>query len=203
MKRCPKCRRDYQDDSLLYCLDDGAALLEGPSSTDEEPTAMLSTSGAKASGASELPGQLQKETNLEPVDPGFADSSASKLSDQPTLVKETGPALYTSQADTASRGSFSRGSFALGAALLFILAATGFGIWYFGFRGAQAAIRNTRFPIVIPDGAVPYADVETHSLSISPDGSDIAFIASSKGVRAVWIRPLDSLDAHSLPGTEN
>ncbi len=30
MKRCPECRRDYYDDSLLYCLDDGSALLEGP-----------------------------------------------------------------------------------------------------------------------------------------------------------------------------
>jgi Tol biopolymer transport system component len=30
MKRCPECRRDYHDDSLLYCLDDGVKLLEGP-----------------------------------------------------------------------------------------------------------------------------------------------------------------------------
>src|SRR5690349_12407143 len=32
MKRCPECRRDYFDDSLLYCLDDGSMLLEGPGS---------------------------------------------------------------------------------------------------------------------------------------------------------------------------
>jgi TolB-like protein/Flp pilus assembly protein TadD len=39
MKRCPECRRDYYDDSLLYCLDDGAALLDGPASLSgsEEP----------------------------------------------------------------------------------------------------------------------------------------------------------------------
>src|SRR5215216_5070194 len=37
MKRCPECRRDYYDDSLLYCLDDGTALLEGPSSLSDEP----------------------------------------------------------------------------------------------------------------------------------------------------------------------
>ncbi|MEP6946843.1 MAG: hypothetical protein ABJA02_13060 [Acidobacteriota bacterium] len=30
MKRCPECRRDYYDDTLLFCLDDGSALLEGP-----------------------------------------------------------------------------------------------------------------------------------------------------------------------------
>ena len=44
MKRCPDCRRDYYDDSLLYCLDDGAALLEGPASGSSEPaTAILSS----------------------------------------------------------------------------------------------------------------------------------------------------------------
>lgn len=32
MKLCPECRRDYYDDTLLYCLDDGNALLEGPRS---------------------------------------------------------------------------------------------------------------------------------------------------------------------------
>jgi TolB-like protein/Tfp pilus assembly protein PilF len=41
MKRCPECRRDYFDDSLLYCLDDGSALLEGPASADEPATAVF------------------------------------------------------------------------------------------------------------------------------------------------------------------
>src|SRR5688572_29102252 len=34
MKRCPECRRDYFDDTLSYCLDDGTMLLEGPSSLE-------------------------------------------------------------------------------------------------------------------------------------------------------------------------
>lgn len=41
MKRCPECRRDYYDDTLLYCLDDGSALLDGPASMDEPATAIL------------------------------------------------------------------------------------------------------------------------------------------------------------------
>jgi len=49
MKRCPECRRDYYDDSLSYCLDDGAALLEGPSSVDDPATAILSGSGVNCS----------------------------------------------------------------------------------------------------------------------------------------------------------
>jgi Tol biopolymer transport system component len=41
MKRCPECRKDYLDDSLLYCLDDGTPLVQG-SVTDEPATAILS-----------------------------------------------------------------------------------------------------------------------------------------------------------------
>ena len=41
MKRCPECRRDYYDETLLYCLDDGRALLDGPASGDEPSTAIL------------------------------------------------------------------------------------------------------------------------------------------------------------------
>ena len=41
MKRCPECRRDYYDDSLQFCLDDGSALLEGPASGSEPATAIM------------------------------------------------------------------------------------------------------------------------------------------------------------------
>lgn len=45
MKRCPKCTRDYYDDSLSFCLDDGSELLEGPASGDEPETAIFGSSG--------------------------------------------------------------------------------------------------------------------------------------------------------------
>jgi len=41
MKRCPECRRDYYDDTLMYCLDDGTSLLDGPSKMDEPATVIL------------------------------------------------------------------------------------------------------------------------------------------------------------------
>ena len=41
MKRCPQCRRDYTDETLNFCLDDGVALLDGPA-TGDSPTAILS-----------------------------------------------------------------------------------------------------------------------------------------------------------------
>lgn len=60
MKRCPECRRDYYDDTLVFCLDDGAVLLEGPATdesktvlfganfTDEPQTAILTNSPSEA-----------------------------------------------------------------------------------------------------------------------------------------------------------
>src|SRR6476469_4880033 len=39
MKKCPQCGREY-DPSMMFCLDDGAELLYGPSS-DEPATAFL------------------------------------------------------------------------------------------------------------------------------------------------------------------
>ena len=41
MKRCPECRRDYTDETLNFCLDDGARLLDGPASGDEPATEIL------------------------------------------------------------------------------------------------------------------------------------------------------------------
>jgi hypothetical protein len=40
MKKCPQCGRDYNDDTLSFCLDDGSELLFGPSS-GESPTVIL------------------------------------------------------------------------------------------------------------------------------------------------------------------
>ncbi len=50
MKRCPECRKDYFDDSLLYCLDDGTPLVQGKV-LDEPATAILS--GTAFSGESQ------------------------------------------------------------------------------------------------------------------------------------------------------
>src|SRR5205814_344832 len=63
MKRCPECRRDYYDDSLMYCLDDGSALLDGPASVDEPATAILSERGAVATGFPTSDSSTEPQTN--------------------------------------------------------------------------------------------------------------------------------------------
>src|SRR5216117_2032465 len=76
MKRCPECSRNYNDDSMSFCLDDGAELLYGPASMDEPKTAILSEPGAMATGfpASELPTRdhinTTDQTAILPTGPG-------------------------------------------------------------------------------------------------------------------------------------
>src|SRR5215218_3933497 len=52
MKRCPECRRDYYDDTLSFCLEDGSELVHGVSAdkiaTDDPATAILHTTDAVA-----------------------------------------------------------------------------------------------------------------------------------------------------------
>jgi hypothetical protein len=47
MKQCPKCSREY-DNSMMFCLDDGAELLYGPASIDAPATAVF---GIASSGS--------------------------------------------------------------------------------------------------------------------------------------------------------
>jgi Tol biopolymer transport system component len=61
MKRCPKCRRDYTDETLNFCLDDGSELLDGPSVSDEHATAIL---GQRASSSGSISTPTEKETQV-------------------------------------------------------------------------------------------------------------------------------------------
>ncbi len=79
MKRCPECRRDYYDDTLLYCLDDGNALLEGPataSSGDEPATAILHSTAASGEAPTRAQIQMTGETAVLPT--GTGDVVTSK-----------------------------------------------------------------------------------------------------------------------------
>jgi len=65
MKRCPQCRRDYYDETLLYCLDDGTALLDGPASlpSDEPRTALLNNASDPRTAILSDPGTTQGNTS--------------------------------------------------------------------------------------------------------------------------------------------
>ncbi len=76
MKRCPECRRDYYDDTLLYCLEDGNALAQGSvPSPDELATAMLSALPPLAGGSTQPTDEAELKTAiLPPATAGGSDS---------------------------------------------------------------------------------------------------------------------------------
>jgi len=65
------------------------------------------------------------------------------------------------------------------------------------FRSASEPADTLRLSILPPQGTVLEYSV------ISPDGKRIALSAASAGKLHLWLRPLDSLDATLLPGTED
>lgn len=73
------------------------------------------------------------------------------------------------------------------AALLFILAS---------FRRPAVDVTATRF-------VIPASEKETFtSLAVSPDGRRLVYGTSTEGKERLWVRPLDSLTAQPLPGTD-
>jgi len=78
------------------------------------------------------------------------------------------------------------------------------------FLGAGAAYWLRPMPFepvrkltILPPEGASLVDVAVSGISlISPDGRTIAFVAEKSGQNMVWVRPLDSLEARPLPGTE-
>src|SRR4051794_21275176 len=69
MKRCPECRRDYSDDTLLYCLEDGTALVQGSVAAPDEPqTAMLPSSGAPGGSGMRAQIHTTEQTAILPTE---------------------------------------------------------------------------------------------------------------------------------------
>jgi serine/threonine protein kinase len=64
----------------------------------------------------------------------------------------------------------------------------------------------TRFSIFAPENTMftPPGELSSTQIALSPDGRTVAFVANPVGRRPLlWIRPLDSLAAVALPGTED
>jgi TolB-like protein/Tfp pilus assembly protein PilF len=115
MKRCPECRRDYYDDTLLYCLDDGNALLGGPASGRSEP---------HASVGGELGEEPQTAILHATAAPGEAPTRAHIHTTEQTAVLPAG----TGDVSGKPRGFDKR---LIAAPLLGVLIAVG---GYFGYR---------------------------------------------------------------------
>ena len=79
---------------------------------------------------------------------------------------------------------------------------------WFGWRYASsvtAPAPTVRFEVLPPAGVTlrPSPVASAAQLALSPDGRHLAFVAAPKGgASQIWIRPLDSVQAQPLAGTE-
>ena len=86
------------------------------------------------------------------------------------------------------------------AAALILCAITGFIVW--SLRPSPAPRPVTRTVINLPPGD-RLDQLDQPTVAISPDGSQIAYVAIRGGLRQIYLRPLDALEAHPIIGTEN
>ena len=75
-------------------------------------------------------------------------------------------------------------------------------LWFVHFRNSVIEKPVVRAIIPAPDNA-SFAVLSTYGAPmLSPDGRNIAFLASSGGVTQLWVRALASFKPNALPGTE-
>ncbi len=167
MKRCPECRRDYYDDTLLYCLDDGNALLEGPGSLEPRTAVFHETDGNDTAVTRHQISALSGEIPL---------GGAVKTEDQ-TLTLAAGPG-----SPVVSRGRFVWIAVAL---TVLLVAAGSYAVYWLGFAGARAAnhFENIKVSRATNDGNV-------ESVTISPDGKYLAYVTVVGPTYALWTKHL-------------
>jgi serine/threonine protein kinase len=127
-------------------------------------------------------------------DPDDRWQTASDLKSELQWVLDSGSEAAMPAPVVEHRRRHARLGWILAAVSTVLLA--GFAIYH--FRTAPAA--TSRFEVALPEGA-SWGNFDYPV--VSPDGSRILFSATSRyATRSLWIRPIDSVSAQPLPGTE-
>jgi Tol biopolymer transport system component len=161
MKRCPECRRDYYDETLSFCLDDGTQLLDGPARGDSA-TAILPSAG-------------------------FAGESSTAIFPGPP-VAAVGPAKTSTSSAEYLIGELARRKTLIGVLILALLAAAsgiGFGIYKFAWPAVAPAstvpFQSMKIERLTSNGKATDA-------VISPDGRHVVYVLDDGGKRSLWLR---------------
>lgn len=183
MKHCPRCGSSYTDDTLVYCLQDGATLQQssGQSNSQSNPLSMVATLHDDAQ---------TKETSAERLDLSSAPTVEIPSSALPTSLYQearptSGPATRAQGAASSSAtepANTTRVIMMTAIVTTLLLAAGGIGAWLF-FRGAgdgggrerreAAQSSNSALPASSPSaanrpGAAPQSGNQTRN-SDRPD----------------------------------
>ena len=84
MKRCPECKRDYYDDTLLYCLEDGNVLVQGSVPSPDEPATAILSGGVASESATRAQIHTTQQTAVLPS--GFAEVPKAKGFDKRLIL---------------------------------------------------------------------------------------------------------------------
>jgi serine/threonine-protein kinase len=91
-----------------------------------------------------------------------------------------------------------RGALLWGVVSLLLVAITGFAVW--NLKPTQPRLVS-RTVIALPPGQ-RLAGLDQPAVALSPDGTQLAYVAIQGGIQQVYLRAMDSLDARPIPGTE-
>ena len=80
---------------------------------------------------------------------------------------------------------------------------TGLAVWSLTASAPNEAAAVSRFTIDMPSEAPVVTNYGWRAVTISPDGSRIAYTSNAGGTRRIYVRPLDQLEATVLRGTED
>jgi Tol biopolymer transport system component len=158
MKRCPECRRDYYDDGLLYCLEDGTALVQGPVPSPDEPaTAIFSDPRSAAMGLR--------------LSEGPSESKTTSLSHNEKAPSAIGQAY----------GRRHRTLIIIGTAIL--LSVVGYGIYRFTVNDAdrEFSFQKAKFTRLTTTG-------KASGVGISPDGKYVVHVQVDGAQQSLWTR---------------
>jgi Tol biopolymer transport system component len=126
-------------------------------------------------------------------DPDERWQSAQDLKLQLQWIAESGPQSGGAGTISTRRKRWERWAWIVTTTVLF-LAALPFVVAY--LRRPPAEARTLKLFLLPPEKAT------FGSSAISPDGRQLSFVATADGKKLLWVRPLDSLTAKALAGTE-
>jgi hypothetical protein len=139
MKQCPECNRDYEDESLLYCLDDGHALVEGR--TTAETIVVNQTHPSPSARVNKiLAWALTAGTTLFFEIGGFLFLSSFRPSGRPCRDWRS-PTVSTTNCANLDAFNSARSTYVFGSVFLLIIIALG--SWLYLRSAGQGANQTT------------------------------------------------------------
>jgi ketosteroid isomerase-like protein len=127
MKRCPSCNRTYTDDSLNFCLDDGATLRPLSAASGPSQEATLSFSDAPESGGGPPPTEILDPALAPTVRASRPGPTVPQQSPRVTSSERPSPDAYPSTGPKRQRTGVTVALTAI--ATVLVLAVAGVGAW--------------------------------------------------------------------------